>query len=108
MKHILNVLKNEIFFQTKQIDDLVKNVTISQESYLKDRNNEELFNSWSNNVNALQKTEANLKSLRSAYVILCKACDVEAMTNEEIIAEKTAKKAKKVQKEKMAKKGDEK
>ena len=25
-------------FQTKQIDDLVKNVTISQESYLKDRN----------------------------------------------------------------------
>lgn len=37
MKHIINVLKNEIFNHNKAINDLVKKVTVSQEAYLKDR-----------------------------------------------------------------------
>ena len=54
MKHILNVLKNEIFKHHNTISDLVKKVTVSQESYLNDRSNEAQFNNWSNTVKDLQ------------------------------------------------------
>jgi|GEM_PF-6907120 len=107
MKQILNVLKNEIFSQTKQIDGLVKKITASQDAYLKDRSNEELFNSWSGNVSSLQKVEGNLKALRTAYITLCGACGVEPLSNDQIVAEKAAKKAKKSsKKEENAVKGD--
>lgn len=70
MKHILNVLKNEIFNQNKQTDGLVKKITASQEAYLKDRKNEKLFNVWSENVKGLQKVESNQRYLLSAYAWL--------------------------------------
>lgn len=95
MKHIINVLKNEIFNQEQTVNDLVKKVTISQDAYLKDRSNEAFFNIWSDRVKELQKTESNLRYLRSAYVTMCNACEVEPLTNEEIIAEKSNKKARK-------------
>ena len=53
MKHILNILKNEIFKLNNSINDLVKKVTVSQDSYLKDRTNEGLFNIWSESGNPL-------------------------------------------------------
>lgn len=95
MKHIVNVLKNEIFNQEQSINDLVKKVTIAQETYLKDRSNEAYFNIWSDRVKELQKTESNLRYLRSAYVTMCNACEIEPLSNEEIVAEKTNKKARK-------------
>lgn len=95
MKHIINILKNEIFKQFSSIDGLVKKVAISQESYLKDRSNESLFNIWSENVKDLQKTESNVRYLRSAYATICNACEVEPLSVEEIVAEKTARTAKK-------------
>lgn len=91
MKHIINILKNEIFKQFSSIDGLVKKVAISQESYLKDRSNESLFKIWSENVKDLQKTESNVRYLRSAYATICNACEVEPMTVEEIVAEKKIK-----------------
>ena len=95
MKHILNVLKNEIFNQNNQTDGLVKKITASQEAYLKDRKNEKLFNVWSENVKGLQKVESNQRYLLSTYATICAACETEPMTIEEIIAEKSAKATKK-------------
>ena len=103
MKHILNVIKNEIFEQNSSIDDLIKKVSISQQSYMKDRGNEALFNIWNENMKELQKTEQNLWYLKSAYSTLCTACEVEPQTIEEIMAEKTAKKAKKASKKNESK-----
>lgn len=91
MKHILNVLKNEIFNQNQTLNELVKKVSISQESYFNDRSNESLFNIWSSQVKELQKTESNLRYLKSAYATICKACEIEPLENEEIVAEKIAK-----------------
>ena len=98
MKHILNILKNEIFNHHKLIDTLVKKVTVCQESYLKDRTNEPLFNSWSESVKDLQKAESDMRYLRSAYATICNACEVEPMTVEELVGEKNTKAAKKVEK----------
>jgi hypothetical protein len=95
MKHIISILKNEIFKQFSSIDGLVKKVAISQESYLKDRSNESLFNIWSENVKDLQKTESNVRYLHSAYATICNACEVEPLSVEEILAEETARAAKK-------------
>ena len=92
MKHILNVLKNEMYSQNVELESLVKKVTISQESYLKDRSNEALFNIWSENITGLQKIEQNLRYLRTAYSTICMACEVEPQTLEEIIAEKSNRK----------------
>ena len=97
MKHILNVLKNEIFNLHNTINDLVKKVTVSQESYLKDRSNETLFNNWSEKVKDLQKSESDMRYLRSAYATICTACEVEPMTVEEIVSERTARETKKVE-----------
>ena len=97
MKHILNVLKNEIFNLHNTINDLVKKVTVSQESYLKDRSNEALFNNWSEKVKDLQKSESDMRYLRSAYATICTACEVEPMTVEEIVSERTARETKKVE-----------
>lgn len=94
MKHILNVLKNEIFKHHNTISDLVKKVTVSQESYLNDRSNEAQFNNWSNTVKDLQKSESDMRYLRSAYAT---ACEVEPMTVEEIVSERTARETKKVE-----------
>lgn len=88
MKQIINVLKNEIFNQNQESEELVKKVTISQESYLKDRSNEALFNIWSDNVKQLQKVESNMRYLKSAYATICNACEVEPMSVEDIVAEK--------------------
>ena len=82
MKHIMNVLKNKIFNQHSLVEGLVKKVAISQESYLKERSNESLFNIWSENVKDLQKTESNIRYLRSAYATICGACGVEPLTAE--------------------------
>lgn len=98
MKHILNVLKNEIFTQNSSIDGLVKKVNISQKSYMSDRGNEMLFKVWSDAVQELQNTEQNLWYLKSAYSTLCSACNVEPMSVEEIVAEKTKKIEKKAAK----------
>lgn len=95
MKHIANVLKSEIFNQNSIITDLIKKVTVSQDSYLKDRNNEAFFNIWLQNVKELQQAEANIRALKSAYVTICKACGIEPQTVNEIIAEKSEKKARK-------------
>ena len=97
MKHILNVLKNEIFKLHNTINDLVKKVTVSQESYLNDRKNEALFNSWSETVKDLQKSESDMRHLRSAYATVCAACEVEPMTVEEIVGERTARATKKAE-----------
>lgn len=97
MKHILNVLKNEIFNIHNTINDLVKKVTVSQESYLNDRSNDALFNSWSEKVKDLQKAESDMRYLRSAYSTICTACEVEPMTVEEIVSERTARETKKVE-----------
>ena len=107
MKHIINILKNEIFKQFSSVDDLVKKVAISQESYLKDRSNESLFNIWSENVKDLQKTESNVRYLRSAYATICNACEVEPLTVEEIVAEKTARTAKRAASKMQGKKNTE-
>ena len=98
MKHIMNVLKNEIFKQHSSINGLVKKVAVSQESYLKNRSNEALFNIWSENVKDLQKVESNVRYLRSAYATICNACEVEPLSVEEILAEKDARVAKKAAK----------
>ena len=95
MKQIISMLKTEIFTQYSHINDLVKKVTISQESYIKDRSNEALYNTWSEDVQKLQKAESDMRYLRSAYSTLCNACEVEPMSVEEIVADKEAKKAKK-------------
>ena len=97
MKHILNVLKNEIFNIHNTINDLVKKVTVSQESYLNDRSNDALFNSWSEKVKDLQKAESDMRYLRSAYSTICTACEVEPMTVEEIVGERTARASKKAE-----------
>ena len=97
MKHIMNVLKNEIFNQHSLVEGLVKKVAISQESYLKERSNESLFNIWSENVKDLQKTESNIRYLRSAYATICGACGVEPLTVEEIVSERTARETKKAE-----------
>ena len=97
MKHILNVLKNEIFKHHNTISDLVKKVTVSQETYLNDRSNEAQFNNWSNTVKDLQKSESDMRYLRSAYAAICTACEVEPMTVEEIVSEITARETKKVE-----------
>lgn len=103
MKHIMNVLKNEIFNQHSLVEGLVKKVAISQESYLKERSNEALFNIWSESVKDLQKTESNIRYLRSAYATICNACEVEPMTVDEIMAEKKVRETKKAErKEKKA------
>ena len=103
MKHIVNILKNEIFNQTKQSEELVKKVTVSQESYLKDRSNEAFYKIWSDDVQELQKKENNLRYLRNAYVTMCEACGIEPLTNIEIVAEKSDKKAKKASLKKSTK-----
>ena len=95
MKHILNALKNEIFKHDQSLNDLVKRVTIAQESYLNDRSNEAFFTIWSDRVKELQKTESNLRHLRSAYVTLCDACEIQPLSNDEIVAEKSVKKNRK-------------
>lgn len=95
MKHIVNVLKNEIFNQNNLIDGLIKKVTISQESYLNDRGNEPLFNIWSENVKELQKVESNLRYLKSAYVTMCNACEIEPQSLDEIVNEKAERKPRK-------------
>ncbi len=97
MKHIINVLKNEIFNHNKAINDLVKKVTVSQEAYLKDRTNEALFNSWSETVKDLQKYESDMRYLRSAYATICTACETEPMTVEEIVGERTVRETKKAE-----------
>lgn len=97
MRHILNILKNEIFNYHNTINGLVKKVTVSQDSYLKDRSNEPLFNVWSESVKDLQKAESDLRYLRSAYATICSACETEPMSVEEIIAEKNARAAKKAE-----------
>ena len=97
MKHIINVLKNEIFNHNKAINDLVKKVTVSQEAYLKDRTNESLFNSWSETVKDLQKHESDMRYLRSAYATICTACETEPMTVEEIVGERTVRETKKAE-----------
>jgi len=97
MKHIMNVLKNEIFNQHSLVEGLVKKVAISQESYLKERSNEALFNIWSESVKDLQKTESNIRYLRSAYATICNACGVEPMTVDEIMSEKKVRETKKAE-----------
>ncbi len=97
MKYIMNVLKNEIFNNHNSINDLIKKVTVSQEAYLKDRSDEALFNNWSEKVKDLQKHESDMRYLRSAYVTICSACEVEPMTVEEIVNERTAKESKKAE-----------
>ena len=97
MKHILNVLKNEIFNLHNNINDLVKKVTVSQDLYLNDRSNEAQFNDWSNAVKDLYKSESDMRYLRSAYDTICTACEIEPMTVEEIVSERTAKETKKVE-----------
>ena len=91
MKYIMNVLKNEIFNQFSNIEGLVKKVTVSQESYLKDRGNESLYDQWSENVQKLQKSESDMRYLKSAYATICNACEVEPMTVEAIVSERTVK-----------------
>ena len=110
MKHILNVLKNEIFNHNKAINDLVKKVTVSQEAYLKDRTNESLFNSWSETVKDLQKYESDMRYLRSAYATICTACEIEPMSVEDIVGKRTARDSKKAERKerKVAVKKDEK
>ena len=110
MKHIINVLKNEIFNHNKAINDLVKKVTVSQESYLKDRTNETLFNNWSEKVKDLQKSESDMRYLRSAYATICTACEIEPMSVEDIVGERTARESKKAERKerKVAVKKDEK
>ena len=98
MKHIMNVLKNEIFKLHNTIDGLVKKVTISQESYLNDRSNEALFDIWSERVKEMQKAESDMRHLRSAYATICNACEVEPLSVEDIVAEKDARAAKKAAK----------
>ena len=95
MKHILNVLKNEIFIQNKESERLVEKVAASQQAFLADRTNECLYNDWSNQVKELQKRESNLRYLKSAYITMCNACEVEPMSVEDILAEKGAKQTKK-------------
>lgn len=95
MRNILSMMKTEIFNLYSTIDELVKKVTNSQTSYLKDRGNEALYNQWSENVKDLQKAESNLRYLKTAYATVCEACEVEPMTVEEIVAEKTEKAARK-------------
>lgn len=95
MRNILSMMKTEIFNLYSTIDELVKKVTNSQASYLKDRGNEALYNQWSENVKDLQKAESNLRYLKTAYATVCEACEVEPMTVEEIVAEKTEKAARK-------------
>ena len=95
MRHIVNVLKNEIFNQNTLIDGLIKKVTISQESYLKDRSNEAFFSIWSQNVKELQKVESNLRYLKTAYVTMCKACEIEPQSLDDIINEKAERKPRK-------------
>ena len=97
MKYIMNVLKNEIFNNHNSINDLIKKVTVSQEAYLKDRSDEALFNNWSEKVKDLQKHESDMRYLRSAYATICSACEVEPMTVEEIVNERTAKESKKAE-----------
>ena len=106
MKQIINVLKNEIFNQEQTLNDLVKRVAIAQESYLGNRSNEAFFTIWSDRVKELQKTESNLRHLRSAYVTICNACEIEPLSNEEIIAEKSVKQAKKESRLKTKKQGE--
>ncbi len=110
MKHILNVLKNEIFNLHNTINDLVKKVTVSQESYLKDRTNETLFKNWSEKVKDLQKSESDMRYLRSAYATICSACEIEPMSVEDIVGERTARESKKAERKerKVAVKKDEK
>ena len=110
MKHILNVMKNEIFNLHNTINDLVKKVTVSQESYLKDRTNETLFNNWSEKVKDLQKSESDMRYLRSAYATICTACEIEPMSVEDIVGERTARESKKAERKerKVAVKKDEK
>ena len=91
MKHIMNVLKNEICNRFSEMDGLVKKVTVSQESYLKNRGNESLYDSWSENVKDLQKAESDMRHLRAAYSEICEACGTEPKSNEDIVAEKIAK-----------------
>ena len=98
MKHIMNVLKNEIFKLHSVMSGLVKKVTISQESYLNNRSNEALFNIWSENVKNLQKAESDMRYLRSAYSTICSACEVDPLSVEEIVAERDARAAKKAAK----------
>ena len=95
MRNILSMMKTEIFNLYSTIDELVKKVTKSQASYLKDRGNEDLYKQWSENVKDLQKAESNLRYLKTAYATVCEACEVEPMTVEEIVAEKTEKAARK-------------
>lgn len=97
MKHILNVLKNEIFNRHNLIDSLVKKVTVTQESYLKNRTSEPLFNTWSEAVKEMQKAESDMRYLRSAYATICTACETEPMTVEEIVGERTARETKKAE-----------
>ena len=110
MKHILNVLKNEIFNLHNTINDLVKKVTVSQESYLPDRTNETLFKNWSEKVKDLQKSESDMRYLRSAYATICSACEIEPMSVEDIVGERTARESKKAERKerKVAVKKDEK
>ena len=98
MKHILRVLKNEIFTQSKQTEKLVQKVADSQTAYLADRGNETLYNTWSDRVKELQKKESDMRYLKSAYATICTACEIEPMTVEEIIAEKSARTEKKASK----------
>ena len=64
MKYIMNVLKNEIFNQFSNIEGLVKKVTVSQESYLKDRGNESLYDQWRENVQKLPSKNHSSTSMK--------------------------------------------
>lgn len=104
MKHIINFLKTEIYKQFSNIDGLVKKVTISQESFLKERSNEALFNIWSENVKNLNTVESNLHTLHSAYATICSGCGIEPMSVEDIVAEKNSKAEKKALRKSKSKK----
>lgn len=92
MKHIINVLKRELFNQNTIVEGLIKKVEVSQNAYYKNRSNEAFFNIWSDNVKQLQKAESNINYLRSAYVTICNACEIEPMSFEAIIKEKADRK----------------
>ena len=91
MKNIISMLRSEIYSQFLGIDNLVKAVTVSQDSYLKDRTNKSFFNIWSENVKKLQKAESDIHYMHSAYVTLCEGCGIEPMSVEDIVAEKKIK-----------------
>lgn len=106
MKHILSSIKKELVNSFNLSESLAKKVSVAQEAYFKDKNNEFLFKNWLSSMEELSKNEQASRHLKSAYKSMCSACEVQEQEIEELLSESADRQAKKAARKPRAKKSN--